>query len=211
MLIGMIYGWTSCTVICLPFISFYIIGSEKGVMRGIRTTMIFNIGRIFAYSVLGMIVGFIGQAVIGNTLYNLYGTLAFSFIIIMIGMSIFLKRDKKNCSNTLTKHPKLLKRLPENRDLKALVLGLFISLIPCAGLVSVLSLSAISFSPINGALAGLLFGIGSSLSPLILIGAGAGWFSKKINSQAPSMKNVVRKTSGVLLFIIGIYMIVRIG
>ena len=204
-LLGILYGWTSCTLVCIPFVSLYIIGSDKGVWNGLRATLIFNIGRIATYTVLGLIVGFLGEQIIGRFIDKVYGNILFSYVLVIIGVTIMFTRDEQACG----KRPKkywFLDRLPQNPYLKAFVLGLFIAFVPCAGLLSVLSISAVSLSPLTGALAALLFGIGSSLSPLFFVGAGAGWFAQKVHLNSPNLRIWVRRVSGALLVIIGFVM-----
>lgn len=202
--IGIFYGWTSCTFICLPFLSLYIIGTDKGIARGLRTTMIFNAGRVLSYTVLGLLVGLIGQGIIGST-NQIVTSIAFSVVVVSIGLMMMFIEERRSCEAG-HKRIDFLKRLPDNNALKAIILGISIALIPCAGLLTVFALSAVSFHPLTGALAGFLFGLGSMLSPLLAIGAGAGWFASKVQMNSPNLRIWVKRISGGLLVFIGMVM-----
>jgi thiol:disulfide interchange protein DsbD len=206
-LIGLIYGWTSCTLVCLPFISLYIVGSEKGTLRGFKTTMMFNLGRLITYALLGFAAGLLGSFFLRGLDYRLFGTILFSLFIILIGLRIiWRKKGESNCSANNPLH-RIRNGIPNNWGLKPFLLGLFIALVPCAGLIAVLSLSAFSLSPITGVLAAVIFGVGSSLSPLLVVGAGAGWFARKVHSKAPNLKTYVQGASGILLILIAMVLI----
>jgi sulfite exporter TauE/SafE len=166
--------------------------------------MIFNTGRVLSYTVLGLIVGFLGHEIIGST-NQIVASIAFSAVVVAIGLLMMFKEEKRTCE---AGHRRIdfVKRLPENNDLKAFVLGISIALIPCAGLLTVFGLSAVSFHPLTGAIAGLLFGIGSMLSPLLAIGAGAGWFAKKVQVNSPNLRIWVKRLAGGLLVFIGLVM-----
>jgi len=94
---GLLYGLAVCTAACLPYIASYIAGIGAGFRKSIVVTMIFNSGRIAAYALIGCLVGlfsdlfrlFVSNAAISP--FQIYSSLAFGIVTIVIGASILLK------------------------------------------------------------------------------------------------------------------------
>ena len=54
----------------------------------------------------------------------------------------------------------------------------------------------------------LLFGLGTMLSPLVLIAGAAGFISKKIKESAPRNNLFFQRIAGVIIMIMGGFMII---
>ncbi len=209
--LGLLYGWSSCTLTCAPLISSYIIATDKGIRRGFYLTLIFNLGRIGVLVLMGFFAGLLGQAFLVTSEYRIYGIMVFCIGTILIGLWTLLKRPGSGRCSVEPGERKIIHRLlPKNFDLRVFLLGALITLFPCGGLVLVLTLSALSLSPLSGALAAFMFGIGSVLSPLLLIGGVAGWFAKKIDRNAPNLRIWVQRAAGILLIIIGLGILINV-
>ncbi|MCP3669222.1 MAG: sulfite exporter TauE/SafE family protein, partial [Gammaproteobacteria bacterium] len=88
--------------------------------------------------------------------------------------------------------------------LHMVALGFSTSLVPCLPLTAVLFYAATTQSFVTGCLLALMFGIGTSASPLYYIGGAAGWLSKKIRNEIPRYDSLLRIISGVILALFGI-------
>ena len=66
--------------------------------------------------------------------------------------------------------------------------------------------AAASGSFLVGGFSAFCFGLGTSISLLLLVGGGAGWFSKKLVEKMPDLDGTIRKITGVLIIIMGIKM-----
>ena len=84
-------------------------------------------------------------------------------------------------------------------------MGLLIGLVPCPPLIALLIFSATVGSAGTGLVLGLLFGIGTVISPIIIIAAAAGWFSDRVAKEAPVMRIGVRRVAGLMLVALGIW------
>lgn len=84
-----------------------------------------------------------------------------------------------------------------------LLAGGVLATVPCPPLLGVLSLGLSSPSAWQGALLLALFGLGSTLSPLLVLCAGAGWFGRRLHLAAPSYRPLFRRTAGVVLLLLG--------
>jgi sulfite exporter TauE/SafE len=57
---GLLYGLAVCTASCLPVVTGYIAGIGAGFSKGVKVTLIFNSGRILAYTLIGALIGLFG-------------------------------------------------------------------------------------------------------------------------------------------------------
>jgi sulfite exporter TauE/SafE len=85
-----------------------------------------------------------------------------------------------------------------------LLAGGVLATVPCPPLLGVLGLGLSSPSAWQGALLLGLFGLGSTLSPLLVLCAGAGWFGRRLHHAAPHYRPLFRRTAGVVLSLLGI-------
>jgi len=94
LILGLLYGLTFCTSACLPYIISYIAGIGAGFRKGVIVTTIYNSGRIVAYAIIGTIVGLLGTVINEEffSSYQQYSSIAFGAIIVIIGLSIVMKK-----------------------------------------------------------------------------------------------------------------------
>lgn len=84
------------------------------------------------------------------------------------------------------------------------VVGALFALVPCPPLLAMLGCASQAGSPWSGSLLLMLFGLGTAVSPLLLVGVLAGVFSQRIRSLAPQHTLLFQRTSAVLLILLGI-------
>ncbi|MDL1963221.1 MAG: sulfite exporter TauE/SafE family protein, partial [Deltaproteobacteria bacterium] len=60
-------------------------------------------------------------------------------------------------------------------------------------------------SIISGGIIMALFGIGTTVSPLIIICVLAGWFSGKLKTEAPQHRMMFQRISGLILILLGAF------
>jgi sulfite exporter TauE/SafE len=90
-------------------------------------------------------------------------------------------------------------------ELSATAMGLLIGLVPCPPLIALLVFSAAVGSAGTGLVLGLLFGIGTLVSPIIIVAGMAGWFSERIEREAPLLRPTVMRVAGLMLVVLGIW------
>ena len=101
---------------------------------------------------------------------------------------------------------------PEQRTwLHMITLGFSTSLVPCLPLTAVLFYAATTQSFVTGCLLALMFGIGTSASPLYYIGGAAGWLSEKIRNEIPRYDSLLRIISGIILALFGMRLLLMSG
>lgn len=200
---GFFYGTVFCTSACLPYVSSYIAGIGAGFRKGITTTLIFNFGRVAAYALLGAAIGLFRLAISDTylTSFQQYSSLAFGLVSIILGISILLKTRSKshNCpaANTPSKPAS---KVSGHFDFGAFTLGFSRGFVLCLPLLTLLVYSAAFASPVDSVALAVLFGLGTALSPILLLGGITGWLLNK----APLFQKWISIAGAGILIILGI-------
>jgi cytochrome c-type biogenesis protein len=205
--VGLFYGIVFCTSSCLPYIASYVAGVGADFRKGVIITLVYNVGRITAYALIGGLIGtFSGVfrfAVNETSLaaFQQYSSYGFSIVTIIIGITILLKSRAipHDCNSECNKNQDLKK----NRgrfDLRAFSLGFSRGLIICPPLALLLLYSVPFATPIDSLFVAVLFGLGTALSPLLLLGGVTGWLLNK----APLFRKWLSIAGGGLLVVLGV-------
>jgi len=205
---GLLYGLAVCTASCLPYIASYIAGIGAGFRKSVAVTMIFNGGRVVAYALIGCLVGlfnglfrlFVSNSAISP--FQTYSSLAFCIVTITIGASVILKA-RSPCECNMPKSKSLAtpsKKSNPGFDFKAFTLGLSRGLILCPPLIALLVYSLPFSTPIGCVGLAVLFGLGTALSPMLLLGGVTGWLLNK----APLLRKGISIGGAALLILLGL-------
>jgi cytochrome c-type biogenesis protein len=201
-----------CTSTCLPYIASYIAGIGAGFRKGVTVTLIFNSGRVIAYALIGAAIGAFKLLLSSETLasFQTYSSFAFAIVTVAIGASLLLKSKQssapcKDCDGS-NHRDKGLRRANEKFDFRAFSLGLSRGLVICPPLLLLLvTYSAAGAAPLDSFTIALLFGIGTTLSPILLLGGVTGWLLTK----APLFRKWIAIVGGLLLIIFGVSTLVN--
>ncbi len=207
---GLLYGLAVCTASCLPYVTGYIAGVNAGFKKGVTLTLLFSSGRIVAYALVGALVGLFSGLfaviVAKNAIspFQTYSSIAFGAVTILIGAYILLKiRSPSQCQMQNTKVP-TFGRGRFGVDFGAFSLGLSRGLIVCPPLI-VLLLYSVPFSSMAGTVAlAVLFGLGTTISPILLLGGVTGWLLNK----APLLRRWISIAGAAVLVVLGAVTIV---
>ena len=200
---GLLYGLVFCTSACLPLIASYIAGIGAGFRKGVAVTLIFNLGRIVAYAFLGAAIGLLKLAVSDQYLssFQQYSSVGFAVVSIAIGSIIILKSrsPKCDCGAGLSESfsPK---KLGGRVDVGAFTLGLSRGLVVCTPLVAILIYAATFASPVDSVGLAVLFGVGTAISPLLILGGATGWLLNK----APLFRKWISILGAGILIVLGL-------
>jgi thiol:disulfide interchange protein DsbD len=204
--VGLLYGLVFCTSSCLPYIASYIAGIGAGFRKGVIVTLIYNSGRIIAYALIGGLIGifsgvarlFVSEASISP--FQEYSSYAFSIVTIAIGISILVKKRSHSCDYKPEDNKNLEVKKNGRFDLRAFTLGLSRGLIICPPLVMLLLYSIPFAAPIDSFTVAVLFGLGTALSPMLLLGGVTGW----LLSKAPLLRKWISIAGAAMLILLGI-------
>lgn len=210
---GLLYGLAVCTASCLPYIASYIAGVGAGFRRSVAITMIFNSGRIVAYAFIGGIVGLFSslfRMLTSNSVTSpvqTYSSLGFGVLTIAIGaMIVFQSRRKPECGATDSQNAAASSKPGRfGFDVKAFTLGVGRGLILCPPLVALLVFSFPFSTPLGSVALAVLFGLGTALSPMLLLGGVTGWLLNK----APLLRKWISLGGAAVLIILGLAALVN--
>ncbi len=204
LVMGLFYGLTMCNFSCIPLIGPYIFGTQGGFSRGFDATAIFVLTRVATYTLLGGLSGMVGRVALESLDTAWLLTLAGGLIVVISGRVIFKSRSACQKSQQI--------QGPERRTwVHMMTLGFSTSLMPCLPLSAVLLYAATTQSFLTGCALALMFGIGTSASPLYYIGGAAGWLSEKIRMEIPRYNNLMRIISGIILALFGMRLLIMGG
>lgn len=205
LLLGITSGISQCTVVCAPFISTYVMGSREGAVEGLRSFVVFSAGRVFMCAMLGFAAGYIGAAFTGMGRNLECGSIIYGAALILTG-SLMLIRPVCVCRKSEDKKGRfafLSRRFAFNPTTHLFIMGMALATIPCPPMGAMLLYSLKMPSVMSSSMLMLLFGIGTAVSPLIIICTVAGWFSEKIKTEAPQYRMMFQRISGMILILLG--------
>lgn len=165
--------------------------------KSIKKPLLYNLGRIISYTIVGGLVGGLGSLISFNNTIEGILILVASILMFMMGLSMLGWLPKKLY--------KLLPRLPFNKLLKnnnnSFVVGLLNGLMPC-GPLQVMQLYALSTGSVfMGALSMFVFSLGTL--PLML------GFGMILTTLKGKYTYVIQRISSVLILLLSIFMLSR--
>jgi len=202
---GFVIGAGPCVLICAPILLPYIAGTQRTWQQGFRAALVFGLARLLVYTLLGGVVGYIGYYLFQLFYNRLWGIYLWTFagiFIITLGMLILLGREINNpVCRFLQKHAL------ENNVRSLFLLGLIIGFSPCLPLLAVLTeIMFMADRFYSGFIYGFAFGLGTVVSPLLLMGALAPLIPGKLIRSDKAMR-IFNAVCGGLLIMVGIYII----
>jgi ABC-type nickel/cobalt efflux system permease component RcnA len=206
-LTGLLFGSGPCIASCGPFLITYIAGSKKNIPKGIMVYFLFSSARLFVYVVLSLAIFFLSRFALERLLGGLYRyvlILGGGFIVIIGLFLAFGKRlELKFCQSW---HKNLLER-----DKKSIfTAGLIIGLLPCAPLLAILSyIGLVSRTWLFSLLYSLSFGIGTFVSPLILLTVLAALIPRMFLEKKPIYYSIFSFICGLTIIFLGVQLILR--
>jgi len=201
--IGLI-GSFHCIGMCGPIVVSFSL-KKQNLQTKIAGAILYNSGRVFTYSILGILFGLLGKGI------HLAGFQQWTSILIGITMIIsvlfpFVFREKITIAGLFSGFAarlitKLRKLFTDRSYFSLLMIGLLNGLLPC-GLVYVAIAGAINSGNIlSGALFMMLFGIGTI--PLLLIASIAS------DAIGQKVRSRMQKVVPYFVFMLGVLFILR--
>jgi len=199
---GIFVGSGPCLLSCGPLLLSYVASTKTGAVSGIKTYLIFCGVRLAVYLSFGAGAGLIGAWVVhrlveSEALAVLF--VAFGAFLILMGFFIILEdavpqrwRMSLTCCH-------------EGRaDLRNIaVFALIVSLAPCAPLLALFGyIALVSNTWYKGVGLMAAFGLGTVLSPMILLMFLTGWFGSWLKSHRVVLR-LVRVASGLIFIFLG--------
>ncbi|MCX8151298.1 MAG: sulfite exporter TauE/SafE family protein [Candidatus Bathyarchaeota archaeon] len=202
--LGLFSGLVFCTSACLPYITGYIAGIGSGFRKSVLITATYNGGRITAYASIGLAISItklsIGEAFFSS--YQNYALAALGAVSTTIGLNMIYKSKKHASCVSCPTSAVATASTQSGRifDPQVFLLGLTRGLIVCPLITPVLVYSATTIAPTDSFFLATLFGVGTAVSPLLLIGGVTGWLLNK----APLFRKWISIAGGLTLIGLGI-------
>lgn len=188
---GLLFGAGPCLASCGPLLTTYIAASKKNIPASIITYIWFSFSRIAVYIALSLIIFFFGEfalARLSGSWLN-YLIVAAGLTIIFIGVGVIFNK-------------KLEFSLPP------ILMGAAVGILPCGPLLAVLSyIGLVSKAWQESLLYGLSFGLGTLLSPLVLLSVFSGWLGNWLKSNR--YYRIFRFTCGMIIILLGLNLLRR--
>jgi sulfite exporter TauE/SafE len=199
LMMGFFYGLTLCSFSCLPLIGSYVFGTQEKFEGGFIATAVFVISKVTTYGVLGALSGLVGSAIF-ETIRPGWFLCCGGVLIMVVGVMVWRRRSSCQSHGPVQKITG-----PGWQTYRHMAtMGVVTSLMPCLPLSAVLLYGASTKSMLTGGILALLFGLGTSASPLYYIGGAAGWLSGKIRKAIPQHQGLLQKLSSLILILMGI-------
>jgi sulfite exporter TauE/SafE len=211
LVVGLLFGVVFCTSSCLPYLASYIAGVGADFRKGVKITLIYNAGRVTGYALIGGMVGIFSSMfrfVVDESslvVFQQYSSYAFGIVTMIIGITILMKSNSNlhKCTPVSNETPDL--KRTGRFDVRAFSLGFSRGLIVCTPLALLLLYSVPFATPIDSFAVALLFGLGTTLSPMLLLGGVTGWLLNK----APLFRKWLSIAGGGTLVILGVLTIIN--
>jgi sulfite exporter TauE/SafE len=201
-LLGLLFGSGPCLVSCGPLLVSYVAGTRKSLRQGALSYLLFSLAKVSAYLVLSLAVFLIGRFAVDRLLGNFS-----QYIFILGGVFIVVLGLLVAIGSRLEFKPwqKLHSKFIENDNKSMMVLGLITGLSPCAPLLAILSyLGLISKTWPLALLYGLLFGVGTLLSPLLIVTMCAGLIPRLFLDRNNRYLRIFNFVCGAIVVILGL-------
>lgn len=193
-ILGLSFGSGPCIASCGPVLISYIAGTKKDIIKGLTDYILFSLTRISVYIVLGLLVFFLGRFVMGRFMnaFSKYVLILGGSFIILVGIIMTLGKRLES----------------DNRNI--IIMGLVIGFLPCAPLIAILSyIGLISKTWLHSLFYSFSFGIGTFISPLILLVILTGLIPKFILEKKAFYSRVFSFICGLIIIFLGFQLIRR--
>ena len=101
LLMGLAFGAGPCNITCLPYLGPVFVAADNCARQAWRVVLPFSLGRLFSYSLLGVIAGSLGQA-LQSSLESPWVSWLLGGATIAVGVSLLWRRQALACHQVAT-------------------------------------------------------------------------------------------------------------
>lgn len=191
-LVGVLYGSTTCAFSCMPYLGPHVLATGGGFRDGLRSSAMFLGGKVVAYGALSAAAAALGHALSppGAGLMRWFA----GGLVIAAGLSLPFFSPAPRCSRARG----------VSRGVSLVALGAVSGLVPCPPLLTLFTVAAGTGSTALGLLDGLAYGLGLTLSPLLLLGGALAMIARSIRAEAQGLVPLVRFGAAAVMVMLGI-------
>jgi uncharacterized protein len=175
-------------------------GKEDGRLSALRPAFLYNLGRVISYTIIGFIVGAIGNVItFSNTAQGILKLVAGVFMVIMginmLGIFPWLRRLNPRMPKIFASKINAQKV----RSKSSFIVGLLNGLMPCGPLQAMQIYALSTGSPFAGALSMFLFSLGT-VPLMFILGVLSAVLSKKFTKKVMTVGAVLVAVLGLAMF-----------
>lgn len=215
--LGLMYGLGPCLVSCLPYLGPVFLARDFGVKKSWRVVLPLSLGRLLGYSGFGLAAGLAGHALSDGSAAPLL-RLAIGAAALMVGAALLWRQPVCAASGATASGSAgaPLRRVDMRGEPRPLLpgglflMGLSMSMTPCAPLGVVLFSAAASASAAQGARLGLGFGLGAIVVPSVVYGLGVAYLGKQLREQLGAWRPRIERLAAGLLVLTGASQILKL-
>jgi sulfite exporter TauE/SafE len=206
--LGLVFGLSSCTLTCLPYLAPVFLAREGGIRRSWRILLPFSLGRLTVYATLSTLAGMAGKLLDGDELsHNVRWVMGLAAIA--VGIGLLLRRGSGHGCNMrpgkVVTFSQFGSRAPPRLLLPGglFLMGIGVAMTPCVPLGSVIYSAASVGDTGHGLLLGLGFGLGAIAIPSLVYGIGFAHLGSSLRLKLGLWRPHIERLSSLLLIIVG--------
>ena len=203
--VGAVASLASCTLIRMPIVIGYVAGTSDSRNRSLFLTVLFILGCILSYTILGAFFGFIGNIAVRLVRLSKYVFWALGGVLFLVGLFVSGLINLKS----LPSHCHIKNRFRAS-SIGAFLFGIVFALLempacPCCGALLLIIGSAVAAkgSIVYSMIVFLVFATGQGI-PLLLVGSSAS-LVKYLSPRVSRFEGYIRLVAGNVLIVLGIY------
>ena len=200
---GLVLGSGPCIGFCAPILAGYVAAYRTSLRKAVISYVVFSAAKLVSYMIIGALCAIFAD-ILNSVFFEkyLYGiNIILGAFVLLIGISIFIPKQAffgRYCSFLHTGNIKNVG-----------VLGFLAGFSPCLPFFGILNyIIAVSHSPFQSVLFTFVFGLGTSISPILLFVA----FSGKLAGDFSKYKlwaTIIKFGSAFVLFFLGAKIILQ--
>ncbi len=201
---GLILGSGPCLSFCAPMLIGYAASQRASIRKSISSYAMFSLFKVAGYMLLGLAcalsVRLLNSPALGgylNTIYLMLGS-----FMVLAGLAVLFNKASHGNKACQWFHKGNIKNVG--------VFGLLVGLAPCLPLLGILNyVVIISNNPAQAIIFTLVFGLGTVLSPLLILMVLSAKIAERL-SQNKKLKFTIRIATSLIIIFFGLKIILQI-
>lgn len=204
-LTGVLFGAGPCLASCGPLLVSYVVSTEKKGKNGIIAYLVFSIARILTYLFVSFAVYLLGNFLVERFFREWLTVVRMSAALLIMGIGALLLLGK----NAFFRPARCLyDSCVEKNTLSVFMLGLAVGILPCAPLLALFSyMGLIARTMTQSLMYGLVFGLGTLFSPLLLLVFISGLLNKHFLDKDARLRKIINVLGGITIVILGLQLL----
>ncbi len=200
---GLILGSGPCIGFCAPILASYIANYKPSLRKALISYFSFSSAKLISYMIIGFLCGVFSGIFTSGVFVGYLNIINIILGIFILAVGILTIIAKEPLSN------KYCLFLSKGNLKNASILGFLAGFSPCLPFLGILNyIIIISRSPIDGLIYAFVFGLGTTISPVILLIGLSGKLAGSFSGNE-KVKMIIKVVSSLILIFLGITIILQ--